>query len=375
LRTKPGYDAASRTFYDPEEGFDIRVPSKPIAEDVKYAREAIEDLLFDFPFTGESERTNAIGLAVLPFARELIEGPTPLHLIEKPSPGTGAGLLTDVLTTVFLGRGAATMTEGKDEDEWRKRITAKLLQHNDIVVIDNIRHRLESSALSAALTANIWEDRWLGKTAMVRSPVRMTWIATGNNPALSNELTRRTVRIRLDSKVDRPWLRDGFRHDNLRAYVAKERKKLAWSVLVLIQSWINNGKQNGTKSLGSFENWAKVIGGIVDNAGFQGFLDNLEELYDASDAEGDAWRALVGRWWEEHGDNEIGVAELYSIVAPTGGEQIDLELGKGTDRSQKIRLGKLLQQMRDRQFSGRQIVKAKKLHGAQLWKLRTVQGG
>src|SRR5262249_41037636 len=163
----------------------------------------IEDLLFDFPFTGESERTHAVGLLLVPLARELIDGSTPLHLIEKPSPGTGAGLLTDVLTTVFLGRGAARRTEGKDEGEWRKSITAKLIQHNDIVIIDNV-HRLESSALSAALTANVWEDRMLGQTAMVRSMVRMTWIATGNNPALSHEIARRTVRIRLDSKVDRP---------------------------------------------------------------------------------------------------------------------------------------------------------------------------
>src|SRR6266545_4124984 len=102
LRTEPGYDAASKTFYDPAEGFDIRVPLKPTDEDVNFSRATIEDLIFDFPFTSESERTHAVGLLLLPFARELIDGPTPLHLIEKPSPGTGAGLLTDVLTTVFL---------------------------------------------------------------------------------------------------------------------------------------------------------------------------------------------------------------------------------------------------------------------------------
>jgi hypothetical protein len=374
LRTKPGYDTSSKTFYDPADGFDIRVPLKPTDDDVKFARETIQDLLFDFPFTTESERTHAVGLLLLPFARELIDGPTPLHLIEKPSPGTGAGLLTEVLTTVFLGHGAATMTEGRDEDEWRKRITAKLVHHNDIVVIDNVRYRLESSALSAALTANVWEDRWLGKTAMVRAVVRMTWIATGNNPALSNEIARRTVRIRLDSKIDRPWLREGFRHANLREYVAKEREKLAWSTLVLIQYWLANGKTNGTKSLGSFENWSKVIGGVVELAGFEGFLGNLDELYEASDAEGEAWRTLIDKWWFEHGGNEVGVADLYKIVAPAEGDPIDIYLGKDGERSQKIRLGKMLQQVRDRQFSGKRIVKGNKKNGAQLWTLKTVQG-
>jgi hypothetical protein len=304
-----------------------------------------------------------------------IDGSTPLHLIEKPAPGTGAGLLTDVLTTVFLGYSAATMTEGRDEDEWRKRITAKLLQHNDIIVIDNIRHRLESSALSAALTAPVWEDRWLGKTAMVRAVVRMIWIATGNNPALSNEIARRTVRIRIDSKVDQPWRRNEFRHPNLRQYVRQYRAKFAWSALVLIQDWLVKGKPDGAKVLGTFENWAKVIGGILETAGYDGFLRNLDELYQCSDAEGEAWRALVERWWEAHGDKEVGVADLYTIVASIEGDPVDMDLGKGSERSQKIRLGKMLQQTRDRQFSGKQILKSNnKRDGAQLWMLRTVQG-
>ena len=33
-------------------------------------------------------------------------------------------------------------------------------------------------------------------------PNRATWIATGNNPQLSGELTRRTVRIRVDAQLD-----------------------------------------------------------------------------------------------------------------------------------------------------------------------------
>ena len=106
---------------------------------------------------------------------------------------------------------------------------------------------------------------------MVRAIVRMTWIATGNNPALSNEIARRTVRIRLDGKVDRPWLREGFKHANLREYATKQRARLVRSALVLIQNWLTNGKPQGSKLLGTFENWARVIGGIVETAGFSAF--------------------------------------------------------------------------------------------------------
>ena len=62
------------------------------------------------------------------------------------------------------------MTEGRDEEEWRKRIMAKLVSDNTVILIDNVRRRLESSALSAALTAfPVFEDRRLGKTETVSS--------------------------------------------------------------------------------------------------------------------------------------------------------------------------------------------------------------
>ena len=145
-----------------------------------------------------------MALLLLPFVRELIEGPTPLHLIEKPTPGTGAGLLSDVLTYPFLGQTVSVMAEGGDDDEWRKRITAKLMSGGSIVLIDNLRRVVDSGALSAALTTDSWEDRILGQSNMAKVPVRTVWIATGNNPALSNEIARRVVRIRLDSHVGQP---------------------------------------------------------------------------------------------------------------------------------------------------------------------------
>ena len=111
------------------------------------------------------------------------------------------------------------MTEGRDEEEWRKRITAKLRGSPALILIDNLRHELNSGTVAAAITSVAWEDRILGKSETVRLPVRNTWVATGNNPALSDEIARRTVRIRLDAKIDKPWLREptAFRHPNLRA--------------------------------------------------------------------------------------------------------------------------------------------------------------
>lgn len=261
------------------------------------------------------------------------------------------------------------MTEGRDEDEWRKRITSKLLSGSSIILIDNLRRRLESPAMSAAITASIWEDRRLGSTEMVHIPVQCTWVATGNNPALSGEIARRTVRIRLDAKVDRPWLRKDFRHPDLVSWSAEHRGDLIWAALTLGRAWLAARRPLGSIAFGTFENWARVIGGVLDVAKIPGFLANREDFYEQSDAEGAAWRAFVAAWWEQYGDREVGVSDLWRLLNPEKGDPIDLAVGDGAERSQRTRLGKMLRAMRDRQFDGLRIMAAGTRMRAQLWRL------
>jgi putative DNA primase/helicase len=371
LHIKPGYDAASRCYFAPATGLQVPdVPQQPSPADISSALSLInQELLGDFPFVGEAERAHADALFLLPFARELIAGITPLHMIEKTSPGTGGSLLADALTFPFLGRSVSVLFEGSNEDEWRKRITAKLLDAGSIVLIDNLRNRLDSGALSAALTSLMWQDRILGKSLIVNLPVRVVWIATGNNPTFSNELSRRIVRIRLDSGVDQPWLRNGFRHANLREWVSSHRPQLIWAALTLIQAWIAAGKPEGKLVMGSYEEWSKVMGGILEVNGVDGFLGNLQDLYRQSDAEGQAWKAFVDEWWQRLGTQQVGVNKLYDIVSPTNGDPIDLNLGDGNERSQKTRLGRLLVQNRDKRFGNLMIAEDGTKQGAQQWKL------
>jgi len=351
LQTEPGYHAAGCTYYAPAKGFIVpEVAHQPTPADVARARDLlVVELLGDFPFTTDAERAHAVAIILLPFVRAFIAGPTPLHLIEKPSPGTGASLLADILTYPALGHPLSMMTEGRDEDEWRKRITSKLRTGCGVLMIDNLRRRLDSAAFAAAITSTFWEDRLLGSSEMIRIPVACVWIATGNNPGLSSEITRRTVRIRLDAKRDQPWLRDGFRHEDLRGWAAEHRGDLVWAALTLGRAWLAAGRPQQQKPrLGMFEAWSGIMGGILAVAGIPGFLTNLEEFYEDTDTEGAMWRNFVQTWWMSHGESEVGTAELFSLAV-----HVDppLELGDGSEKSQRTRLGKALKFMRDRHFN------------------------
>ena len=370
LQLKAGYCPDALVYYSPPEGFQVpNVPMKPRIADIEKAKQLLlNELLGDFPFADVSDKAHAFALMIQPFVRDLIAGPTPLHLIEKPAPGTGATLLAETLFCPAIGHAIAAMSEGRDEDEWRKRITAKLIAGPSAVLIDNLRRPLDSSALSIAITTGLWEDRFLGRSEIIQIPVHCAWVATGNNPRLSNEIARRTIRIRLDAMVDQPWRRNGFRHPKLREWALQNRADLVWALLVIAQSWIASGrpmpKQNIT--LGQFESWSEVIGGILENAGIRGFLSNLSAFYEASDIEGETLRRFVSLWWETHSGKEIGISDLWKIVDANG---IEINLGQGNERSQKTRLGILLVKLRDRQFGSFRITEGPSKNGARTWRL------
>jgi putative DNA primase/helicase len=120
-----GYHHEARIYVALAPGLTIaRVPEAPDAEMVQIAVTVLRELLADFPFVSEAERANALALLLTPFVRDLVDGPVPLAIIEKPTPGTGATLLADIAMLPATGRHLAAMTVGRDVDEWRKRLTA-----------------------------------------------------------------------------------------------------------------------------------------------------------------------------------------------------------------------------------------------------------
>lgn len=373
LQMEPGYHHAAKTLYVPMPGFEVpQISDVPTREEVERAKALIvDDLLGDFSFVGQAERANAVALMLDPFVRLMIDGPTPLRMIEAPSPGSGKGLLAAVVLSPAIGSRINLMSAANDDDEWRKRISAQLAQLPVAILMDNVTTALDSGSLSSALTTTWWSDRRLGSNDMIRAPIHCVWIATANNPTMSTEIARRTVRIRLDPNVDRPWQRTGFRHEDLRTWAAAQRSQLVWAALTLIRSWIVAGQPLGTARLGSFERWAAVQDGILTNARVPGFLANADEFYEASDSESAIWRQFIGLWLEQFNESEVGVAELFDLVKEVEG----FDLGKGSDSAKRITLGIQLGQRRDRVIGDCRVEQTRVVKRVKRWRLVRAKPG
>src|SRR5262249_51624808 len=155
--------------------------------------------------------------------------------------------------------------------EFDKRATALLASATPMIVFDNVV-RLTSPALAAILTAPFWSGRVLKESKMISLPNRAIWLATGNNVELSDELVRRTVHIRLDAGTERPEERQGWRHPDLLGWAKANRADLVSACASIVQHWVDDGMREGNASLGRFESWAAVLGGILNSVGIEGFL-------------------------------------------------------------------------------------------------------
>ena len=304
---------------------------------------------------------NAVAGLLVALVRPLINGPTPLHLIKAPIQGTGKGLLSQCIAIITTGGPVAVMTEARDDDEWRKRITAKLREAPPMVLLDNIKRKLDSGSLSSALTEPIWGDRELGSNRMIRVPITCGWFATANNLTFSGEIARRIVRIRLDAAVEIPWERKDFKYDPLETWVKEHRGDLLWALLTLARAWVIAGRPKGQVQMGRFQSWADVIGGILLVAGIPGFLENREEVYAVVDADQGIWRAFIGSWWERFGEQRVESSHLFDLATE---RRLLTELRGGrTDQGSRVALGVAISGMRDRVVADWIIRMAGTAHG------------
>ena len=337
LFSSPGYDPGSQFYVALKE-------TVPAWEgDAKSAAKWLaQEILSDFPFDSDASFANALALMLLPIVRPAIDGPTPLHLIDAPSPGTGKSLLARILLMATCGPEISPTPGTRDEEEWRKKISSSLLGGRPYIFLDNLDRKVDSASLAAALAATEWEDRRLGATENILVPIRCAWAATSNNAELSIDIVRRSAWIRLDAKVELPHTREGFKHPNIERFVANHRMRVVSALCRIVQEWVDAGRPAGsTKPLGSFEAWTEAMSGLLEGAGVPGLLDNKDDLRAAA-AGGDeaAWREFYESWWLQNREAPVPASALMQTFIDNEG--LAGMLGDRGEHGRNSRLGHIL---------------------------------
>lgn len=375
-----GYDPKTRLYYRPAGDFEFPdISREPGKEEIRKALELVNEAIGEFPYADKASAANTLGLMLTPLVRQAIPGPVPLALIDKPQAGTGGSLLAETVSVIGSGRTAEMLGAPKDDEEWRKQITAKLSAGGTMVTVDNVEGALYAPSLARALTARTWTDRILGRSETVTVSQRATWVATGNNIILRGDLPRRCYWIRLDAKDSRPWQRENFKHSDLLSWVSNNRGRLVHALLTIARAWFVAGKPKAVNlpRLGSFETWTEIVGGMVTFAGIPGFLDNLSELYDKADEGGAEWEAFLSEWWRQRGEDSITVKDLTALLedAKQFREALPGDLLEAWDKSKGSftrRLGNALSKRAGTRYGdeGLHVSAAGEFRRAKLWSVQ-----
>jgi putative DNA primase/helicase len=356
LVNEPGYNEITRMYL----GHNCPLlGSSVFLDDMIAARGILLEAVRDFPFADASSKAHALASILLPFVRGALgDAPTPLHVIEAPTPGSGKGRLADLVSVIATGSCCRPTSLSASTAENAKKLSSILVTGAPIILLDNLPQEkvLNDSVLASMLTTTSPTERLLGRSSMMSLTNLAVWIATANNPRCSLELTRRSVRIRLDPSCDRPWLRKDFLHPDLLGWARTRRADLVAACLCLVRAWVENGRPGWTDGgLGSFEVWSSTIGGILAGAGIPGFLGNLEEAYRENDGESEDWLMVVQLWWQQFGNNSVRASDICELCVAHG--LLDDVIGFGAARSQVSRLGRALQQNTGRVFGGLKLVR------------------
>ncbi len=335
LIMKPGYHH-SGIYYRPDPSLQaLRIPRAATPDQAQVlARSILNEVFGDFPFQAASDRAHALAGLLLPFARDLIPGPTPIHLLLAPLMGTGKTLLAKAMA--FPSSGDLPVTSQSDsEEEFRKRIVAQLGGAPMAVLLDNVKGKFSSAAFAAAITSTEFTDRRLNyNDQQLLLPNRALWLMTGNNLDLDAELMRRSIPIRINAEVEKPWERSGFRHPRLLKWMHESRQLLVWKACLIVQAWLDVGRPAGTATLGSFESYIEVIGGILDVAGVSGFMADRDDFDRTFDLESQGWTDLAERWWRLHKGGELKASDVLDIYDGLGEDF--LHIGRRRDKAQAM---------------------------------------
>jgi hypothetical protein len=384
LALTPGYDTETGLLLTfPADRF--VVPDTPSRAQALAARDELLEVVEDFPFAAEAHKAAWLAALLTPLARFAYSGPSPLFLANANVAGAGKGLLLDCIAKIVTGQRYAVTTYTNKEEELRKRITSLVLAGERLVLFDNLTGRFGNGTLDAALTAETWSDRLLGGNRIVRGPMNMVFYGTGNNVAVLGDTVRRVCHILLQSLLEKPELRQGFRHPHLLSWVARNRPRLLAAALTILRGYFVAGcPEMNLKAWGSFEGWSAVVRSAVVWAEMPDPGETRFVLEDG-DSETRMMSALLTLWPQMEaalGKTGTGLiaAEVMAIYAqpPESAPAWHMELKDvlegllGQPDSQK--LGYKLRSYRSRVLDGRCLQDLGESHKVKRWTVRSMAG-
>lgn len=290
-----GYDAATG-YYLAHELELAALPEAPTQESAQRALKALQDLWSGDRIdegTGKTKRGFAwkngtkdsivpIAMLLTALARPAIRAPkgcVPCFAFSASGKGAGKGTAVDLVFVIVTGRSAPVMSWSGEPEEDDKRLGGIALDAPPLALIDNVPEDVTfaHTRLDAALTGDETSFRILGRTG---NPV-LAWLTvlgvTGNNLVLGGDLGRRCVICYQCPDVEDPFtIPENDRvHPHIVEHALKRREYYLAAALTILRAYCLAKCPDMGIDLGTFQKWARLVGGALAWAGAGNITDYL----------------------------------------------------------------------------------------------------
>lgn len=381
---EPGYDHRTRSLLFDDGTPWKRVQVMPTRDEALDALARLRVPLANFPFRNKDNiakvgQDESVALALILTGLTRTAYPlAPLFVITGHTPGSGKGLIVRVAHSIAAGRDFGGGSE-VDNTELEKRITTAAREGDSWFVLDDVKEPLGGAALDSAITQITWKARVLRSTESVEAPLRLVWVATGNNIVVKNDLVRRGVRCYLSSLVERPEARTDFRigdEDALIAWVLSHRVDLVHDALTIIRAYIAAGEPPVvSEGMGSFSGWSRFVRQPLVWLGCAYSRMTQDELRDESDETVNHMEQLLYCWYGLFHDQQRTIPSVLHAINSADSKDDSFEVGLreafavlcSPKHVDSVSVGKRMNGVKDRPVRGLRLVRGVHTRSGLLW--------
>lgn len=251
--------------YDVESGifgiFDNRkflIPDLPSQTDAKSALTLLNEVLDEFCFASEADRSAALSAILTAAIRSSLPNAPMIH-VRAHTVGSGKSYLCGLITAFSTPQKGTPTSFPADDEECRKLLLAELLRAPAVIEFDNLTGDiLPHKSLCTALTSEFMSGRILGVSKTVTVSTRTLFLSSGNNVVPIKDMTRRCITINLNPEVEIPAART-YKRPNLISEVLQERERYVSAALTIMRAWVVAGRpKSACKSFAGFGDWSDL---------------------------------------------------------------------------------------------------------------------
>jgi len=226
------------------------------------------DMLKDFRFQTESDKARAIAFFLTPafLAGDLLGGRAPVGLVEADASQAGKGFLVRLVGEIYNLKTEPVTEKKGGVGSFEESFSSAVVKGAPIVLLDNLRGKLNSPMLESATTEDVFSARVPHCAAVNVDVSRLLVLATSNRAELSVDMSNRVCAVRLRKQPPgfnfTRWPAGGLQEE-----IRANRPRYLSAVLAIARAWVGEGRPrtDETRISGTFRAWCRPMDWICRN--------------------------------------------------------------------------------------------------------------